>query len=383
MVPVGFAPRLALLYAAIFALVGVQLPFFPLWLTAKGLDAQAIGIVLAVPAVVRLLAIPLASRQADRRDALRGTLVATTLLAAAGYAVLGVVDGFIAILAAFTLASLALTPVTPLTETYALRGLAARGRTYGPVRLWGSAAFVVGTFVAGFAADVLPARDLIWLIVAAAVFNAVAALMLEPLLLSAAAAPAPSAARPLLRDPAFVAVILAAGLIQASHAVYYGFSTLDWSRAGFGGMTVAALWALGVVAEIVLFAAQGRLPAALTPLALIGLGGAGALLRWLAMAFDPPAELLPLLQVLHALSFGATHLGALGYLARTVPHSRAAVAQGHFAVVLGLTMAGSMALSGVLYADFGARAYLAMALMAAAGGAGALIAHRLGKVTAL
>ena len=36
----GFAPRLAALYAGLFILVGIQLPFFPLWLKAKGLDAQ-------------------------------------------------------------------------------------------------------------------------------------------------------------------------------------------------------------------------------------------------------------------------------------------------------------------------------------------------------
>ena len=67
---------------------------------------------------------------------------------------------------AYALASLALTPVMPLAETYALKGLGQRGRAYGPVRLWGSAAFILGTFVAGFATDTIPARDLIWLIAA-------------------------------------------------------------------------------------------------------------------------------------------------------------------------------------------------------------------------
>ena len=72
------------------------------------------------------------------------------------------------------------------------------------------------------------------------------------------------------------------------------------------------LWALGVLAEIVLFALSARLPAAFTPSVLILIGGAGALVRWIAMALDPPGALLPLLQCLHGLSFGATHLGTLG-----------------------------------------------------------------------
>ena len=33
-----------------------------------------------------------------------------------------------------------------------------------------------------------------------------------------------------LRQPRFLAIMVAGSLIQASHAVYYGFSTLDWTR---------------------------------------------------------------------------------------------------------------------------------------------------------
>ena len=51
---------------------GIQLPFFPVWLKAKGLDPGMIGVVLAAPMVVRMIAIPVAARAADRRDALRG-----------------------------------------------------------------------------------------------------------------------------------------------------------------------------------------------------------------------------------------------------------------------------------------------------------------------
>src|SRR5262245_43477037 len=49
-------------------------------------------------------------------------------------------------------------------------------------------------------------------------------------------------------------------------------------------------------------------------------------LAW--MAADPPALVLPWLQLLHALSFGATHLGALMFLAHNAPAGQAATAQG-------------------------------------------------------
>src|SRR5213078_2455140 len=80
-------------------------------------------------------------------------------------------------------------------------------------------------------------------------------------------------ARALWRDPSFIAVVVAASFVQSSHALYYGFSTIDWQASGFDGSTIGALWALGVIAEIALFAVSARLPAAVTPTLLL-LGGA-------------------------------------------------------------------------------------------------------------
>lgn len=374
----GFARRLALFYSALFVAIGIQLPFFPLWLEAKGLDAQMIGFVLAAPMVVRIFAIPVATRLADRHQTLRGALVAACAVATAGNLALGFTEGGLSILIVFSLASVAFTPVMPLAEAYALRGLAQIGRAYGPVRLWGSAAFIAGSLGAGWIIDSIPPRNLIWLIVAAIAAAIVAAIGLLPQRAEALAPEPPGRPhRGILRTPGVAAVAAAAGLIQASHAVYYGFSSLDWKLAGLDGTTVGALWAVGVVAEITLFALSGRLPPWLGPTALLVLGALGAVLRWTAMALDPPAAALPVLQCLHGLSFGATHLGAVAFVARVAPPGRAATAQGHLAVVLGAVMALSMGLSGVLYGAFGGLAYGGMALMAAVGGLFALNAWRI------
>ena len=379
----GLVPRLAIFYAALFVLLGIQMPFFPVWLEAKGVDAGMIGIMLAAPIVARLLAVPVFMREADRRDAVRAALIVCGFAAAAGYTLVGLSAGAVLILVAYAFTSLATTPQMPLAETYALKELAARKRAYGPVRLWGSFAFIAGNFVAGFAADVIPARDLIWLIVAASVLIALAALALPPMTPRAVAPSAPAPARQkLLRDRPFVAVVAAASLIQASHAMYYGFSAVQWSAAGFDGTVIAALWALGVAAEIVLFALQSRLPPFFEPTVLLLTGACGGMLRWIGMAFDPPAFMLAVLQLLHALSFGATHLGALMFLARHAPPAQAATAQGYLAIASGVGMAGAMALSGVLYRDFGSAAYAAMGLMAIAGGACGLVAHRLRRQAA-
>jgi len=364
----GFGARLALFYAGLFVVVGIQLPFFPVWLKAKGLDAEAIGLVLAMPILVRVVAVPLAARLADRRGALRQVLVVSSTGAAMGYALVAWAEGFPAILATVALAAALAAPAIPLADAYALKGLALRQRAYGPVRLWGSAAFIAANFAAGFASGYIAPTGYIWLIVAASAAAAAASLALRPLRPRGSPAPAaPRSRRRLLAIPGVLPVAVAASLIQASHAVYYGFATLDWTGRGLSGTAIGALWALGVAAEIVLFALSPRLPA-LTPRALLILGAAGAVVRWGGMTLDPPAALLVPLQCLHALSFGAAYLGAVQFLSRWAPEGEAATAQGDFSTLQGIVTAAVTGLSGVLYGSFGTLAYAAMAVCAAVGG---------------
>ena len=76
--------------------------------------------------------------------------------------------------------------------------------------------------------------------------------------------------RALLRDPGFLAIIVAAALIQGSHAAYYTFASITWQAHGLDGLTIAGLWVLGVLAEIVVFALSARLPLQPATMLLIG-----------------------------------------------------------------------------------------------------------------
>ena len=54
---------------------------------------------------------------------------------------------------------------------------------------------------------------------------------------------------------------------------------------------------------------------------LMALGGAAAIVRWIALAFAPPLAMLFALQLLHAFSFGASYLGFLRYATAQTPGS--------------------------------------------------------------
>jgi PPP family 3-phenylpropionic acid transporter len=372
-----FAWRLAVVYAAFFGVVGWHLPLFPVWLSSRGLDAAAIGAVLAAMQAVRAFAMPAGTRLADRYGSLHGAIVGIALASVVAIALLGSASGFLLILIAAMALAFVSAPLLPLTDAYGLKGLAQRGRAYGPVRLWGSVAFIAANLTGGLLLDALAPGHLIWVIFAGNCMLAAAVLLLVPQPREAALVPDAATARHShLRQPAFLAIAAAGSLIQASHATYYAFATLDWSAKGFGGVTIGVLWALGVAAEIVLFALAPRLPAKFGPVTLILIGAAGGIVRWIASAFDPPTAVLFPLQCLHALSFGATHLGTMMYLSQNAPEGGRAAAQGDIATANSLMMAAAAALAGVLYGTGAGLAYAAMAMLAAGGAVFALIAAR-------
>ena len=156
-------------------------------------------------------------------------------------------------------------------------------------------------------------------------------------------------------------------LIQGSHAAYYTFASITWQSAGVGGLTIAGLWSLGVVAEIVVFALSPRLT--LSPALLVVLGGLSGVARWIITAQQPDIVVLAAIQSMHGLTFGLTQVGIMGLLVRHVPGHLTATAQGYLTACTGIVMGSAAIVSGLIYARYGQGAYYAMALLALAGAA--------------
>ena len=357
-----FATRLALFYGATFGTMGTHLPFFTVWLKAVGLDASWIGIICAVPSLTRFTVLPFVTSAAEKHYSLRGALTVTALATAAGFALIGTQTLPLAVLLAYAVTCSLWTPMMPLTDAYALRGVARYGLNYGPLRLWGSAAFVVGALACGLLVDILAARHLIWVIVSVAALGAVASLGLQPLDRPKAAPTAVHGANALLRDPGFLAIIVAAALTQGSHAAYYTFASITWQAFGLSGLTIAGLWILGVLAEIVVFALSPRFT--LQPSLLVVIGALSAVARWLITAQEPSVAVLSVVQLAHGLTYGLTQVGTMGLLVRHLPIDVMARGQGYLAACGGIVTTVASILSGMVYEGYGQRVYYMMAAMA-------------------
>ena len=387
----SFTVRVALFYAALFVVYGAQLPFLPLWLDARGLTPAEIGLATSLPLFARLLVTPSIAVIADRSNAHARIAMVLAAIALAASLMLPVASGMLAISGLILLFLVSIQSAMPLVETIAMRGVRTANLDYGRMRLWGSVTFIAANLAGGFIIDATGRGSIAWMLITGNALTLIATALLpapasaEPAAASTTEAPDPvtksttmsagtfAPVLRLLRQPPVVLFLIATGAIQASHAVFYTFGAVHWRGLGMSSHWIGALWAIGVVVEVALFAFSARAVHMAGARGLLLAGGMAGVIRWVAMAFDPPLAMLIPLQVLHAATFGATHLAAMHLITELVDERDAGTAQSlHATVTAGIAMGGAIAMAGPLYAALGSRCYLAMAVLAAVGLAAAV-----------
>ena len=367
--------RLGAFYFAFFAYSAAYVAYFPPYLAARGLDAAQIALVLSLPQGARIFAPAAWGWVADRFGAQRAVVLLACAAMAAGFALLPVAGGFVAIAAVVGVAGVFSAGALPLVEAMTLSAVGGAAGRYGPVRLWGSVGFIVVLMAGGVWLDVGPAGVLPGALAAFGLAAFMVALGLPEGARHGGARPE----APVL--PRGAAALLAGGFcMAAAHGALYAFFTLHLQRSGYGGTAIGALWTIGVVAEIGVFA---YLPALFRRFALSTILIASCLLagvRFFAIAWAVSTlAVLVVAQLLHAATFGAFHAASVAAIHRLFPAGRHGRGQALFSS-LGYGAGGA---AGALVAGWAwdaGGAGLAFSLAGAAGLAGAYFANTLRRV---
>ncbi|MFN3077986.1 MAG: MFS transporter, partial [Alphaproteobacteria bacterium] len=155
--------RLSLFYAAVFTTVGIQLPFWPLWLQSRQLDAAEIGVVLATAAWTRMVAAPVAAHYVDQAHGRRrGAIVGLVVLSLGLAVLLSVTTGFWSLLAVNALLGGAFAAVIPLGDNLTLLATYRQNLDYGRIRLWGSLGFLLTAIAGGRMLMDTPPTAVLW-----------------------------------------------------------------------------------------------------------------------------------------------------------------------------------------------------------------------------
>ena len=306
----GALPRFIIFYALLYAAFGAASPFMPAFLSERGVAPQELGLLLAASTAVRLISGPAAGRLADLFHALRHGAVHLHGGRSHRRAVLSACARL-----------LAAAPHQPRTYRHARpaprrwpmrwhceqRRGPSGGFEYGWVRGAGSAAFIVGSLVAGqLVADHRPRRH--HRTARARARRRGHGRVDHPGCGQPCARPARTieagALEPCCGSPIFVRVVLIAALVLGSHAMHDAFAVIRWSAAGMSAATASVLWSEAVAAEVVVFFVLGpRLLNLIGPAGALALACSAGVLRWVIMGLTANVVAMAMIQPLHGFTF--------------------------------------------------------------------------------
>ncbi|WP_404436497.1 MFS transporter [Stutzerimonas chloritidismutans] len=359
--------RLSGFYLFYFALLGSTAPFLGLYFDHLGFSAERIGELVAIPMLMRCLAPNLWGWLGDatgqrllivRIGALCTLLSFSLIFYSKSYAWLALV---MALHAFFWHA------VLPQFEVITLAHLREQASRYSQIRLWGSIGFILavvglGTLMERLGLGIYPV--------------AVMAVMTGIVISSAWVPNATPQQRPelngnggflrQLRQPGVFAFFICVGLMQASHGPYYTFFSIHLEALGYGRGTIGLLWALGVVAEILLFLVMAPLLARFSLRQVLVASFMLAAIRWLILGTlaDHLAVLL-IAQLMHAATFGSFHAAAIHFVQRSFGHRQQGQGQALYATLAGVGGALGALYSGYSWASLGPLWTFAIASLAA------------------
>jgi len=363
----GLGLQVSGLYLALYIHYGF-IAFLPLWLKATGASPEEIGVLLAIPLILRLLTVAPFSAFVGRRGWVRNAITYTSLAAAAVVLLLlGEPDhaGRVVIIILFSIVW-DQTPV--LTDAYAVMAVRSRSLDFGRLRVWGSIAVVISNAAAGWAIGALGIRMLPVMIAALLVVPAMVAFLLpRDRELAAADTAAGGRWRDLFGDRGLMLAMAAASLTMGSHGVLLSFGAIQWEAQGISTTVIGLLQALAVAAEILAFWFGVKLLGNRDPRLLVCAGALAGALRWAIMATSPGLPVLIAAQLLNGITATGTILGMMLMIAHRVPTHLSATAQGMYAVLLGAVLALATVGSGLLWSWGLAVAYLSMAALALLG----------------
>jgi len=306
--------RLSSFYFFYFALLGCISPYWGLFLDDKGFSAQEIGELMALFGLVRIVAPNVWGALGDYTGRRMSLLRLGTLVCALIFINIFWVSSF------FTMALIMVgygffwAAVLPQFEVVTLNYLKDRTDDYSKIRIWGSIGFVVFVLLLGVVFDFISVSYLpvFMLLLLSAIF--ISSTTIKGQELTHDNEEGVGFLKLVMRPPV-LAFLVAAFLMQVSHGAYYTFFSLFLEQAGYSRSLIGTLWAVGVLAEVLIFLVVHKLFSGVSYKAVLVVSLLLAAVRWyLTGHFVDVLWLLIVLQLTHAATFGTMHAVSMHYI---------------------------------------------------------------------
>ncbi len=305
--------RLSSFYLFYFASIGVIVPYWPLYLQSLQFSPREIGELMAIVMATKIIAPNIWGWIADHTGKRMMIVRAGSLLAAVSFTAVFFGQSYLWMAMLMAVFSFFWNATLPQFEATTFTHLGDQTHRYSSIRLWGSIGFVFAAMILGWQLEAHGAQDLPWIL-----FGLFMLIWLMSLLVPEQAAGHMSLDEQhiwnVVKRPEVAALIAVVFLLQLSHGPYYTFYTIYMEEHGYSRTLIGLLWALGVIAEIIVFLVMHRLIPRFGLRMLLLFSLFVAIIRWSMLAwFVDSLALMVVNQLLHAATFGIYHAVAIQY----------------------------------------------------------------------
>lgn len=301
--------RYSLFYFLYFLSLGALVPYWSVYLNSLDFSPIEIGELIATLAATKILSPYLWGWLADRTGHHVLLVKITSIAACCFFLPLLWVDSYWGILVLMVLFSFFWNATLPQFEVVTLSYLGNDHHRYSQIRLWGSIGFIASVFILAL---MIPKLSISLLPLA--IFIILLGIVTSGSSFNNIKEPCHDSGHIIhvLKRPEVFALLLACFFMQLSHGPYYTFFTLYMNAEGYSIGSVSAYWALGVIAEVILFLYVFRLFQLKDATFYLFLSLILTSFRWfLTATYSEIAWVMFFAQTLHAASFGLFHASAI------------------------------------------------------------------------
>lgn len=306
--------RLSGFYFFYFASLGVLVPYWGLYLQWLDFSAREIGELTAILLATRIIAPNVWGWIADHHGQRMRIVRFASLAGALAFAGILLDNSYLWIAIVMLVFSFFWNASLPQFEVTTLQHLGEQSHHYSKIRLWGSIGFILTVMLLGWLLEIFDAG-----LVPYALLLSMVAIWLVSLTVPESASRHLSfnhvSITSILKRPEVIAFLVICFLIQISHGPYYTFYSIYLEQHHYSRTVIGQLWALGVIAEVIIFLFMHRWLPRFGIRSVLLLSVLLSAIRWLIIGFYPNSfDLLLFAQLLHAASFGTYHAAAIAWV---------------------------------------------------------------------
>lgn len=298
--------KLSGFYFFYFASLGVLIPYWGLYLKSLGYNSLTIGSLIAILPATKLVAPYICGWLADYSRRSMYIIRITSILALLSFSLVFVGTQLWWLSITMLLFSFFWNAMLPQFEAMTLNHLGDDTHHYSMIRMWGSLGFIVivvlmGELLQHYETSLIP---LVVLITFVGIF--ISSIVVPEKLNTPHTEYAPI--WDVIKQPGVMAFLIVCFLMLCSHGPYYTFYTIYLQEHDYSSHLIGVLWAVGVLAEVVIFLLIPRLLPVYGARKLLITTLLLTTLRWLIIGFFvTDLSMLFIAQLFHAFSFGVFH----------------------------------------------------------------------------